>query len=75
VDSLETAILNYLQAHPNAVDSERGIREWWLGRAMAPCSPAALRAAIDNLVAAGALHSLKLPDGRRAYAGSKTARP
>lgn len=75
VADIECAIRHYLQAHPNAVDTERGIGEWWLGSGHPPCTPSALQAAIENLVAAGVLQTLTLPDGRRAFSGAKAARP
>lgn len=67
VAEIERAIRRYLQAHPCAVDTERGICEWWL-RDLHPrhlhCDVAA---AISRLVDAGELAPLTLPDGQLAY--------
>jgi hypothetical protein len=75
VANAERAIRGYLQTHPNAIDTERGIGEWWLAMLATPCSPAELHAAIHKLVAAGVLLPLTLPDGHRAYGGARSARP
>lgn len=65
--SIEHAILAYLQVHPKAVDTERGIREWWLRGHEPFADAAAVRAAIERLVGTGRLAALTLPDGHRAY--------
>lgn len=64
---IEAAISHYLHAHPHAVDTERGIREWWLPDT-GPCRPSDVHAAIEHLVARGAMAERSLPDGQRAYA-------
>ena len=71
---IEEIIRRYLQAHPQAEDTERGICEWWLRTAPRNYSVADVRAAIQALVAAGELAPLSLPDGQRIYANSRTAR-
>lgn len=65
---IENAIRNYLQAHPHAIDTERGIREWWLRNASRPLRAADVHTAIERLVALGKLAVRFLPDGQRAYA-------
>ena len=71
VANIEQAIRRYLLTHPHAVDTERGIREWWL-RDIRPRSTAGdVQAAIANLVAAGELAERALPDGQRGYAKPK----
>ena len=65
---IENAIRTYLQAHPHAIDTERGIREWWLRDAGSPFRAADVHAAIERLVAAGELAARCLPDGQLAYA-------
>lgn len=67
VADIEAAIRHYLHAHPHALDTERGIREWWL-LGTCPCRPDDVHAAIEKLVASGAMAERSLPDGQRAYA-------
>jgi hypothetical protein len=69
------AIRRYLALHPHAVDTERGIREWWLGNRSSRASADDVRAALEQLVAAGEIVVLSLPDGQRAYGGAKTDEP
>jgi hypothetical protein len=69
------AIRRYLELHPQAVDSERGIREWWLGDQPSRPSPDDVRAVIEQLVATGEIVVLSLPDGQRAYGGAKRDEP
>ena len=64
---IENAIRNYLQAHPHAIDTERGIREWWLRDAWPPPRAADVHTAIERLVAAGELAAHCLPDGQLAF--------
>jgi hypothetical protein len=68
VRDIERAITAYLQKHPQALDTERGIREWWLRTSCARYSEADVHLAIQNLVARGALVTISLPDGSVAYA-------
>jgi len=64
VAQVERSIHHYLQAHPHAIDTERGIREWWLRELRPRPTPEDVAAAVANLLAAGRLASLTLPDGR-----------
>ncbi len=66
VADVEAAISHYLHAHSHALDTERGIREWWLLGACS-CRPEDVHAAIEHLVASGAMAERTLPDGQRAY--------
>ena len=68
---IEQAILDYLRRHPNAMDTERGIREWWLDDMRQQCSASNVQHAIGALVAAGALLERVLPDGQHAYASPR----
>lgn len=65
---IENAIRTYLQARPHAIDTERGIREWWLRDARPPFRAADVHTAIERLVALGELARHSLPDGQQAYA-------
>lgn len=71
VANIERAIRAYLRAHPQAVDTERGIGEWWLRGMQASAAPADVHAAIQRLVASGGLASLALPDGQIAYTSGR----
>ena len=73
--NIAQAIREYLKAHPQAVDTERGIREWWLRDGQTCPSARDVRAALEHLVAAGEMVVLSLPDGQRAYGGAKGTEP
>lgn len=73
VASVERAIGGYLQRHPHAVDTERGIREWWLQGCRPPPPAAVVHAAIDALLARGELMAIDLHDGQIAYAAGRAA--
>lgn len=70
VADIERAIRLYLQAHRHALDTERGIREWWLRDTHPHCFNGDVQLAIEHLVAAGEMAELTLPDGQRAYASA-----
>lgn len=75
VASVERAICDYLQAHPHAVDTERGICEWWLrGSPMHPLM-GEVQLAVQRLASTGRLVSLALPDGQVAYTRGRGDRP
>lgn len=52
----------YVRLHPCAVDTPRGIREWWLADLPGPHDPALVDAAIARLAAEGLLEPVQLPD-------------
>jgi len=70
VAEIETIILSYLQAHPQAADTERGIHEWWLRTADRTYTADDVLAAIQRLVATGELAMHQLQDGRVIYYAS-----
>lgn len=72
VVEIEGIIRRYLQAHPQAVDTERGIREWWLRKAHRTYSLCDVHAAIESLVATRELSKRLLPDGQYIYANPAT---
>lgn len=74
VAEIEELLRRYLQAHPQANDSERGIREWWLRNTPRSYSAADVHEAIQRLVASGELAKLVLPDGQCTYASSGGSR-
>ena len=75
VPDIEEAVRQYLLLHPHAVDTERGVREWWLRESCPHCAATDVHTAIENLVAKGELVECKLPDGQVAYAASKATAP
>jgi hypothetical protein len=74
VAEIEELLRRYLRAHPQALDTERGICEWWLGDARGGYSLLDVRAAIERLVATGELVKVALPDGQCTYSSSDTHR-
>ena len=68
VANIEQAIRRYLLMHPQAIDTERGIREWWLRDVRPRPLSADVHEAIESLVAAGGLARRTLPDGQHGYA-------
>ena len=74
VADIEQAIRRYLQSHPHALDTERGIREWWL-RDYPRGSADNVHAAVERLVAAGEIAERTLPGGQRGYANPKATHP
>lgn len=73
VASIERAIGGYLQRHPHAVDTERGILEWWLQGCRPRPPEAVVHAAIEALLARGELMAIDLHDGQVAYAAGRAA--
>ena len=72
---IKQAIRRYLVLHPQAVDTERGIREWWLGSHAGRPNADDVHAVLEHLVAAGEIVVLSLPDGQRAYGSAKRDEP
>jgi hypothetical protein len=75
VAEIEELIRRYLCAHPLATDTDRGICEWWLHEGRKSYPLAAVRTAIQHLVAAGELVRIVLPDGQCTYASSGRRNP
>lgn len=75
VAEIEEVIRHYLRVHPHALDTERGIREWWMHDAPRSYNAVDVRAAIQRLVATGELVERLLPDGQYIYASAGTTPP
>jgi hypothetical protein len=74
IGAIAAAIRRYLQAHPNAFDTVDGIAQWWLPAVRVEASPAAVAAALDELVAAGDVEKRALASGETVY-GVRRAPP
>ena len=75
VHDIKEALRQYLLLHPQAIDTERGVREWWLRESCPHCAAGDVHTAIEHLVAKGELLECRLPDGQVAYAASKATAP
>ena len=75
VAEIEKVIRHYLLVYPHAVDTERGIREWWVHAASNGYNAGDVRAAIQRLVATGELAERLLPDGLYIYASAAPTPP
>lgn len=72
---VEHAVLAYLQQHPQAADTLRGIVNWWLPRQRHEIGCRRIEHVLDQLVAEGLLHCDKLPDGEVLYALNRYTKP
>ena len=62
------AVLAYLRERPDAADTLAGIVEWWLPQQRYETERSRIRAALDELVASGALRRDRRPGGNDLYA-------
>src|SRR5262245_55448438 len=67
LDKVARAILAYLTRNPHAVDTDEGIRDSWLRQEQIEEGSAAVTAALEQLVEAGALRRWRGPDGRQYF--------
>jgi hypothetical protein len=68
--ALETTadeIVRYLEAHPRATDTAEGVVQWWLAGHEFALPLEHVRAALERLVATGAVARRTLPDGTVMY--------
>lgn len=63
IDAIAAAILEHMRRFPNARDSARGVRDWWLGPKLDDASLAEVEGALSRLVAAGCVVAVLMPDG------------
>jgi hypothetical protein len=75
VAEIAQVIRHYLRVHPHAVDTERGIREWWMRDAPRNYDVSDVRTALQRLVAPGELVEQLLPDGQSIYANAGATPP
>lgn len=65
---IERSVLAYLQSHPQAADTLRGIVNWWLPRQRYESDCLRIEHALKALVARGELCRAPLPGGEVLYA-------
>lgn len=74
-DSLVSAIAQEIEDHlmrnPHASDTTVGIWQWWLRNTGARARIEDVEAALDRLVAEGALSVRPIPSGKRLYVGTR----
>ncbi len=61
------AILEYLGAHPGAIDTVEGIAQWWFPNANGTVSTQAVLDALCRLITEGNVVARLGPDGRLLY--------
>lgn len=64
---IETAVLSYLDRHPNAADTLDGIANWWLPQQRYITAQVRIQAVLQKLVSRGVLQLRRLPDGAALY--------
>lgn len=64
---IEMVLLAYLQQHPQAADTLRGIANWWLPLQRYENGRQQVERALTGLVVAGVLCRETLPDGEMLY--------
>jgi hypothetical protein len=62
---LAAAVLRYLEEHPHAVDTARGIATYWLHGI--PCEMDEVEFTLDTLTARGTVERTATADGTRLY--------
>lgn len=74
VETVATAIVNYLQAHPLAADSAGGVACWWLGPVHSNVTVEQVERALNLLVSRRALRRRRLMDGTILYSQAPPTR-
>ena len=72
---VEKTVLAYLDCHPQAADTLRGIVNWWLPQQRYESDCHRIERALGILVARGKLRCNKLPGGEVLYALDRHTRP
>lgn len=68
IDAIADAILEHLRRFPNARDTARGVRDWWLGPELEDATLAEVELALRRLVDAGGVAAVPTPDGGTLFA-------
>lgn len=71
---VEVQILRYLEQHPEAKDTVKGIASWWLTGRGGRVSVGEVKAALERLVAQGKVMAEQHADGQVYYHRAKPAR-
>lgn len=58
VSEVAAAIVRYLKDHPNAADTQEGIRNWWLGAGSS--SATEVSGALERLIRDGSLERIQI---------------
>ena len=74
VETVATAIVDYVQAHPLAADSADGVARWWLGPPHSNVTVEQVERALNLLVSRRALRRLRLMDGSILYSQAPPTR-
>ncbi|CAD6543054.1 hypothetical protein LMG27952_03981 [Paraburkholderia hiiakae] len=72
-ESIKSRIVDYLQQHPAAADSARGIQRWWLPER--EVALALVEAALEQLASEGRITRTLLPDGNTVWSAGSLPRP
>ncbi len=64
-EEVAEAIVEYLNEHPDAMDTLNGIAEWWLMRQQVRVAVTTLARALSRLTGIGVLEELGTDDNRR----------
>lgn len=72
---IEISVLAYLDHHPQAADTLRGIVNWWLPQQRYESDSQRIERVLGALVARGKLRCDRLPDGETLYALNKRRPP
>lgn len=75
IDAIAVAILEHLRRFPDARDTARGVRDWWLGPELNDASLAEVELALQRLVDGGRAMALPTPDGGTLFAKPPDGRP
>ncbi len=71
VAAIAQEINRYLDSHPNAADSLKGVLRWWLLRQRYEDSVETVCAALEYLVAVGEVSKTVTPKGKAVYSRVK----
>ncbi len=67
IESIAKEILNYLELHPNSVDSIDGISKWWLKKQRFEEAQGNVQLAVGQLLAEGKIERTVINKGRAIY--------
>ncbi|MEW6590777.1 MAG: hypothetical protein AB1418_07050 [Pseudomonadota bacterium] len=76
-EAIASEILRYLERHPDAADTARGIRIWWLSRMGTGAEQGDVDRVLAELVAAGRIAQVRIDPGIEIFrkGGEPSERP